>query len=146
MLISNLLAVTKNKFTQLYAVINRKTLQCYCTVLVSMSLFFSNCVYAQGAIPTPPASDQINSSSDSLDVWFNVFKAKVAPILLYGCAIIMIYKGVTMIMHGVDKARELDDWSKMKNALAFAAILVTVGIGLLYLGYTIDINMQETST
>lgn len=118
----------------------------YHYLLVWLGLLFSNVLYAQGAIPTPPMSDQINSNTDSLDVWFNLIKAKVGPILMYGGAIFLIYKAVTTITHGVEKARETDDWSKMKTALIYAAVLLTFGIASLYLGYTVDVNMQETST
>ncbi len=125
----------KKRFLRLWQALN-----------IGLLLLLSGSAFATGAIPTPPSSDQINSSNDFLDVLFNLIKDKIGPVLVYGSSIYLVYKAIITVVNGVNEAKQTDDWSHMKMAMIHAAAMLTIGIALAYVGYSIFSNMQEGSS
>ena len=114
-------------------------------VVTVVTLFATKLALAKGSgtIPTPPSGDQIDTNNDMLDVFFNLFKDKIGPILIYGGAIYMVYMAVMTIIHGINESKEKGDWSKFKMSILYAAIMFTIGVSLGYVGINIFSNMKE---
>ncbi len=110
-----------------------------------LSSAFAVCGWADsGVIPTPPSSEQLGNNNDYLGIIAGVFKSELAPLIIYGLTTLLVAAGISEIMKGVKKARDKDDWHEMKSSVIAAAVMVTIGMSLGYVGHSIFSNINIT--
>ncbi len=104
-------------------------------MLAATMLTLSDYAMADNDIPTPDAGDDpTTGNNDFLDILVTLVKTKAGPLLIYGGAIFFIFLAIFDIYRGYKKYQDTEDFGKFKMSLVVGAILVIIGMSLLFLG------------